>query len=357
MAELMKASHQWRDRPADERFADLESLLATTRAQRDRSLKSTVMMSDLKAHNVNGELVLSGGEEQNATMSHWAFSQLTGRVGAPADYLRRLPVELVEPLLNHGLRRLSDEQRIAQMLFWRLDKNPVATLQARAFTSEQYTRVWNYEIVERLMGLGAQWQVPPALGSKPSGLYAGDHDMFAFMVDDDRRVNDGSAEGLGRGFFVWNTEVGGVAFGMDTFLYRYVCGNHIVWGATNVTRVRVRHVGAADARAWSALERELVAYADQGTQQEEQRIRAAQSYSLGSTEENVIERAFKMSVAPKRALKEAYALTTANEAVDGNPRTVWGLMQGLTRLSQRTEYADQRVTLDRGAAKLMALVG
>jgi hypothetical protein len=28
-----------------------------------------------------------------------------------------------------------------------------------------------------------------------------------------------------------------------TFLYEYVCGNHRVWGASNVVEVKIRHIG------------------------------------------------------------------------------------------------------------------
>ena len=64
----------------------------------------------------------------------------------------------------------------------------------------------------------------------PAGLYASDHDCFAFMVNESVTVDDGSDGGLCRGFFVSNSEVGAASLKF-TSLYRSVCGNHIVWGA------------------------------------------------------------------------------------------------------------------------------
>jgi hypothetical protein len=50
---------------------------------------------------------------------------------------------------------------------------------------------------------------------------------------------------------------------------------------------------------------------------------------------------------------EAYALAETHEA---NPRSVWGYVQGLTRLSQRTPWQDARFSLDQAASRLIATV-
>jgi len=42
----------------------------------------------------------------------------------------------------------------------------------------------------------------------PAGIYASDHDMFSFLVNEEYRIDDGSDGGLARGFFVQNSEVG-----------------------------------------------------------------------------------------------------------------------------------------------------
>jgi hypothetical protein len=50
---------------------------------------------------------------------------------------------------------------------------------------------------------------------------------------------------------------------------------------------------------------------------------------------------------------EAYTLA---EEFETNPRSVWGYVQGLTRLSQRTPWQDGRFTLDRAAGRLLTTV-
>ena len=50
---------------------------------------------------------------------------------------------------------------------------------------------------------------------------------------------------------------------------------------------------------------------------------------------------------------EAYGLA---DTFEQNPRSVWGYVQGLTRLSQRTPWQDGRFVLDRAAGRLLTSV-
>jgi hypothetical protein len=44
------------------------------------------------------------------------------------------------------------------------------------------------------------------------------------------------------------------------------------------------------------------------------------------------------------------------EEHESNPRSIWGYVQGLTRLSQRTPWQDGRYALDRAASRLLTTV-
>jgi len=39
----------------------------------------------------------------------------------------------------------------------------------------------------------------------------------------------------------------------------------------------------------------------------------------------------------------------------GSPNTVWGMMNGLTEVSQEAEYASKRVAVDQAAARLATI--
>lgn len=379
--QIMKASQQWSTRPADERFWTVQELYDATKAHRESAATATVKLSDMRAEAKDGEVILVGSTGSQAELTHFAFGQLSARAEAPASYLRSLPATLAVQNLNHGLkRRAADDPNAEAKLL--LHKN--GGYFARAITSDKYTRIWNYSIVERLLGLEAQgWRVPPAYATMgfggeqlpntrratkeqaslsltiregdligPAGLYASFEDMFAFMVHPERVVKDGSEGGLMRGFLVWNSEVGKATFGIQTFYFRGVCGNHIIWDASNVKEISLRHVGNADERAFSGLEVELKKYADESVSDIEAKIQYAKTFVLKSkTKEDVIDFIFRQKILTRQDAVKAYEAVVPE--VDGDAYTAYGYAQGITRLSQKQQNADVRVALDRAAGKVL----
>lgn len=55
----------------------------------------------------------------------------------------------------------------------------------------------------------------------------------------------------------------------------------------------------------------------------------------------------------RKALEASY--DAVNVAQDGDPRTVWGIVQGMTRHSQTLPYADARTNLDRAAGRVLEI--
>ena len=77
------------------------------------------------------------------------------------------------------------------------------------------------------------------------------------------------------------------------------------------------------------------------------------SQELGPTREAVVDTAVQRLELSQKQANEAYALA---EQYEPNPRSVWGYVQGLTRLSQRTSWQDGRFALDRAASRLLTTV-
>jgi len=386
--ELFRASQQWSTRPADERFSTLAEMRKACRAYADSAVTSTVSPTDIRVETVDGEVQLTGRSGRNARLTHWSFGQLARTVGAPAEYLRNLPATLAVQNLNYGLKERSgiesDDAPKSKLLF-----HQNGDLLLRAITGEGYTRIWNYEVVERLERLAVNgWRVPPARpalleqpGTRPAteadvlefggvsglsvkvgdliapaGLYASDHDMFAYLINETYRIKDGTEQGLSRGFFVENSEVGGGAFRVTTFLYRFTCGNHIVFGAQNVREISIRHVGNADDRAWAHLSVEIKKYADSSVSDIEAKIVNAKQYEIAATKDDVLDTLFNLRIGSRKMLTEAYDVAEANVDTDGSPRSAWGMCQAVTRLSQKTPFADKRAELDRAGSKILEIV-
>ena len=378
---LYKASSQWSSRPADERFESVEALHNAVSGYRADARTAKVDLAKLRVEAQAGEVTVIGKMNEPATLTHFAFGQFAREVGAPTDYLRGLPATLAAQNINHGLSKLSD--RPSELL---IHQNGSKVL--RGFNSLRYTRIWNSDVTSRVLQLDG-WKLPPARpvlpgqpGSRPAtaadvlastkigglsievgdtiapaGAYGSDHDVFVFMVNENRMISEpGNPGGLARGFFVWNQEVPGVSFGVMTFLYRTVCGNHIVWGAENVHEVRIRHTGNADVSAFRELSVELLKYADESASEDEARIVSARSFNLGATKDDVLDLVFGKKLGLSRTvLDTAYQLADANSDTDGSPRSAWGLAQGLTRYSQTVPYADERTKLDRAAGRIIEI--
>ncbi len=381
---LHAASSQWASRPADERFWNLADMKAACELSRNGSAVSRAKFGDLRASGEGGDLKIHSALGNAAHLTHYAFGQLAGAVAAPAGYLRGLPAATAAECLNVGLAKSSADNRLDRDLLFH--KNGALTL--RACLSERYERIWDAEVCAYLEGLTNQgWKnpagrTPPVDGVEsraalasdilpgqinigvgdsisPAGLYASDHDMFAFLVAPDRVIGSGT-DTLMRGVFVRNSEVGDSSLVFTFFLMQAVCGNHIVWGAQGVHEVRVRHTGQNPMRkALREFEAELRRYHDDAPE-EEKMIVAAKSLKLGATKEEVLDALVKYTKThsiplSRQRLTEGYATAEANIGWYGDPNTLWANVAGLTHASQTIGFSDDRSTVDRAAGKLLEM--
>jgi hypothetical protein len=377
---LYAASRQWAERPPDERFWTLSELYHKTREYAEESRVYDVPLSECEIIPYKGEdLALVGPNGQPATFQNYSFGQLAGMCAAPASYLRELPAELAASNLNNKLRKIEGTQKL---LF---HKN--GGLQLRAITSAaRYQRIWNYEVADLALALEENegWKVPPArpsghggisrlataedvlrnsahpsMGIKvgdtisPAGLYASDHDLFIFQVNESRTVDGGGGEQLYRGVFWTNSEVGDAKFKATLFLYESICGNHIVWGAKTLAEVSIRHTGEARkmfAEAMSTISDRM----DRSVSDDQKRIAAAKIKLLGASREEVVTFAFGKNFGLSKAeCENAYVLADRHaDEHGGNPNSAWGYAAGITRLSQQ-KFADKRDVMDRAAGKIL----
>ncbi len=351
---LYDAHRQWAIRPADERFASLDDLLNYT--QRQKSISSQVLrrMGDLKLSVTMDEGITLNGDLSHAYLSNWGFGQLCRTIGAPASYLRSLSPFLARNCLQYGLEQSKDE---AMVLVRDKSRNGSFERYAAAFTSPSYGRIWDAEVVESLMKAveNTPWHVPqprPNQKSQNSGLYASDHDVFAFLINDEKPVEVGNSK-LGRGFFCWNSETGSATFGLTTFLYNYVCGNHIVWGAENIQELKIFHRIHAPQR----FQAEAVPLLNRFIENRafDDAIKSTAEKAMKTYIGNRIDKAlvwFNKSNFTKTEITKAWETGIAEGQDVSN---LWGMVQGLTAYAREMEYIDKRVNLERRAGALLRL--
>jgi hypothetical protein len=356
----MVAHRQWATRPADQRFRTLGEMLAVTRSHRARATESTYDWGAIGIESDANDVVLSvpGGTVHRFT--HHSFGRLGQAVGAGAHFLRTLPAPMVASILNFKLgERRTDGESDAKLLTVADPDGTGSTV--HSITTERYERLWNHEVIERCMGLADRFDLVPAgatfreangtAGEK--SLYASDHDAFIFLMSRERTVMDPAGQALHRGVIVSNTEVGGIALSIMFFLFRDICGNHIIWGMDGLESARLRHLGKIRDR-WIQSDEQLGKYLNAGTEQESSMFDAVKRLIAPDKEKVVSTLYERRSLAlPKKTWAAAFDAVIPE--LDGDPRSFYGMAQGVTRISQQGEWADERFELDSAAGKLLAV--
>jgi hypothetical protein len=356
--ELMKASQQWMSRPDDERYLNLPDMLEKFEDQRDHSRELVVSSRKLEViPDGVKDILIAGPKGEPYAPSHFAFGQVATLVGAPAGYLRDLPAPIVADNLNYGLKFKRGPEEVGILL----QKNGSNLL--RAATGPRYGRIWNSDIVAALIkrfgnGVDGDFRVPGIWGKKLSEvtkenttLYAGDRDMFVFLADEDHRIEipnrrNGKKGTLARGFFVWNSEVGSATFGLATFLFDYVCGNRIVWGAEGYKEIKIRHTVTAPDRFLEELKPALISYANGSTTSITDAVKEAQNARLGDELDDFLAKRF--------GARKVATIKAAHELEEGRPiESRWDVVTAATAYAKGIEYQDERVAVEREAGKIL----
>jgi hypothetical protein len=393
--DLHTAHNQWANRPADERFESIDALQAACENIKHNSEVYDAALLGIKAEAVSDTgLTLVGNAGNKATMTNFAANQLFARLGCSmSSVLNKINAPIAADIINYRVHQLSEEDRAKKLklLMNKVDvgqDKPIRSI--RSITSDSYGRFWNADLIPFLrFAADNGWRVPPARpalanqpGTRvateadclnnnkfwgeikpgdliaPAGLYASDRNMFAVMVNTDHQIDDGSGRTVSRGMFVENSEVGDGSFWITEFMFANVCGNHIMWGASNVATISYRHVGdKITERIFSALEnvkRRIVEWNPADRQREFELLR---NYEIASTKDAVVEAVYNMRVdnlLSKKVLEESYEFGSAFGETDGAmPTSPLGLVHGLTRYTQILPNADRRFALEQVGGKIL----
>src|SRR6478609_3859260 len=313
------AHREWASRPPDERYASVHALYEAARARRQQLEERTIETGEFRTEAVDDDLAFRESSGRTATLTHWSFGQLATIAGAPPNYLRSLPASIASSAINFGLSRI---ERAQHQLF----VADTAPWTVHAITSPRYARVHHDELASRVLDLMAQhpaWHLP--LGYKdgefgaekvPSGAYLGDRDMFLFLVDGNRDLDDptdSSQSGLFRGFILRKSDVGAAALSLDVFLFRAVCGNHIIWGFQHVAGFRRRHIGTSIQEAWSRSLKSAHEALDADPADDRAMLLRATAREIAPTRDGVLDAVTQRLDLPQKSAAEAYSLAEQHE--------------------------------------------
>ena len=226
----------------------------------------------------------------------------------------------------------------------------------RSIHGVSYTRLYNADILAMLSEFAPDFQPPQkaAFGGKNdsggTGLYAGEQDMFVFLIDP-----TGWAEIEGQafapGFFIWNSEVGKRSLGIQTFWFQAICRNHIVWDAVEVVEFTRKHTASIheSLAAMRCIVEQLVAKRDERRDGFAKVMLKAMHERLGNDAEGVAK------ILVQHGIGRNWAKQALEIAQEQGRFTIFAMVDALTRIAGEMKFAGERAELDQKAAGLLAL--
>ena len=348
------ANREYMSRPADQRFETIDALKAAVDARRMVSFETMADVTDMEfvPSPEGGIYVASKKLPAPALPTHYSFGQAAALVKAPAAYLRTLPNDLAAKALNYGVSQ-RDAESIKLLSF---DDDALDRTRVQAFTSQTYGRIWDADVVaaaQKIVGADPRWTNPLEWSGKRGGLYASDRDCFMFFIDGGSMVDGGSdRDQLNRGFFMWNSEVGNATFGIASFLFRVVCGNHIIHNMEGVKLLRIRHTSGGPERFINEAIPALQEYVAASAKPLEETVKRAKLFLLPK-EENDFSQFFLTKGFSKGEVRRAKAMA---DQMEGQSAFLWDMVNGFTAIARELAFVDARNDLDKRAGKLLDLV-
>lgn len=337
MATLTRAHQELFRRKPDECFDSFESLYRRCQTDRELSEDQWVRPEDLI---LTHDLTVAIGDNPDYTLNDWSFSQLCRMASVSRDTLNRLTSRTASRALEETLPKTG---KPLQLL--------TRESSIRSVHGVSYTRLWNVELLDLVRAFAPGFEPPQkAADGSSTGLYCGEQDMFAFLIDPTGWAEiDGEA--FAPGFFLWNSEVGRRSLGVQTFWFQAICQNHIVWDAVEVVEFSRKHT--ANVRdGLPEIGRILEALAAKRDARRDGFVsvmRKAMSEKLGDDVDEASKRLAQEGL-PKGLVKEAMQI-----AEQQGRFTIFAMVDALTRLSQRITLAGDRVQLDAKIGQLLSL--
>lgn len=339
MANLKRASAQLFSRPDDERFPSFEDLAQHCRSVRDQSQERWQMPGSVSPDDLGGTLGLRVGDEGDFALNDWSFGQLCGLADVQKETINRLRADTAARVLKETLPT---------------GTKPVQVLtqgnKVRSIHGASYTRLFDADLLDVVRDTADGFGPPPVGFNGATGLYAGEQDMFAFLIDDTAWV-DIDGEQFAPGFFVWNSEVGRRTVGVETFWFQRICSNHIVWDAVEVVSFSRKHtakVGDSLFEIRQIIER-LVQKRNDRRDAFVKSIRTAMDTQLGDADETL--KALSGRGIPAKLIKDAIETVSA----ETSRFTVFNMVDALTRSTRKHTNAGDRIDQDARIGSLLAL--
>lgn len=362
-------SRQWASRPDDEKFLSLDDLARHTRARRDRSetdiLKASEAVFDFDLENdelgmsVDGRLI---------PFSNWSFGQTCRVLGAPSNFLIKLPPDVATLNLQTLALTSGDFEQQRYM-------DASTTPRLTALTGPKYGRIFDHEVVSTVQDMIANgdvhWKVPGVMNwhsgrydphvpvsKDTTTLFASDRDVFMFLCSDTQPIEvgklpNGDPDLMFRGFIVSNSEVGARSLYVATMYLRAVCANRCLWGVEQFREIKIRHNQFAPDRFREDVLPALEGYTHGDAKRVVEGVTLAKESRICNEKD---EEAQVQFLTDRLAFSEVEAKRIVGAALENEqhpPSSAWDFAQGITRHAQTLPHHDKRFAYEQVAGRLL----
>ncbi len=338
MQNLVKAHTEMFRRTPDECFPSIASLFEHCHQEKEGSETKWYPPSEVGAVSHEGTLALrSNGDIRH--LSDWSFGQLCRLAEVSKDTANRLSPETVSRVFAETLPQDGKPYQVFA------HDNAV-----RSLHGVTYTRLYNADLLSTAFEWATDFQPPQSGIGGGTGLYCGEQDMFCFLIDPTGWVEIDD-QAFAPGFFIWNSEVGRRSVGVQTFWFQKVCQNHIVWDAVEVVEFTRKHTANVHS-AHDEIRRILGNITSKRDERRDgfvQVIRKAMRERIGMEDEEALKFLAQHDI--NRSLAQAALKIACREG----RFTIFSLVDALTQLSQRSEFAGDRTQADMRASRLLSL--
>ncbi len=351
---LTRAHRELFKRPADQCFTSFNDLWAHCQQMRDKSNERWMSPGELTIVPSDGSLGIErrcpdAVHPDTWSLNSWSFGQLCSFAGVSRDTVNRLTPDTASMVFYETMPRNGKPIQLYEQ---------GGTI--RSVHPASYTRLENIELLSIVREFATDFVPPQRAGrSDPdtpdaaggTGLYAGEQDMFCFLIDPAGWIEI-EDEAFCPGMFVWNSEVGRRSVGIQTFWFQAICANHIVWDATEVvefTRKHTANVRDVLPEIRQIIHR-LVMKRDSRRDQFAKVIRKAMHEHLGTDDDDALKLLARHDI-PRAVAKEAL-----EQARRSGRFTIFSVVDALTRISGNLSYVGDRTDLDEKASRLLSLV-
>ena len=317
-------------------------------AKRDYLVDTTQLTMGL---DVTGEVRLDIADSAHTFgLNEVAHQQIGQQMGIPLPYYRRMLSDapgLLATNVNHWMRNRNETAKERRRMVRTLDNT------ARAFLSDRYRRIDNYEIANIVL---------PILGEIKDVQIAScevtDRKLYIKAVNPRLQADVTPGDVVQSGVCITNSEVGLGSFEATPLVYRLVCSNGMV---VNDAAQKRRHIGAkaqqgedyalyadetiaADDRAFMLKVRDTVRSIVDATQFDKVVAMMKDAHEAKITAESIP--AFVELTAKEYAIGKKESESVLSYLIHGGDLSLYGLSNAVTRFSQDVPSYDRASELE-----------